>query len=361
MNAVPPKTRVRALVIDDSAYNRATIAQILEESQEVEVVGRAADGEEGLRLALELKPDVITLDLEMPRMDGFTFLRILMERQPTPVIIISSYSRKQNVFKALELGALDFIAKPTHHISPELSEIASELLSKVLMVRQLSFGVGRRPLAIDGAPGTTPAGAAGRALQTGLVAIGASTGGPPALQRLFQSLPRGLPLSYLVAQHMPEKFTQAFAERLARYTGLPVKEAEDGEEALPGRAYIAPGGRNLRLRWSADRLVLEVRPAPERAKYVPSIDELFSCAAEALGERTLAILLTGMGSDGCLGMRRVRERGGRTVAESQETAVIFGMPREAIDAGLVDRVLRLDEIPSEVERFSKKIQNGSQS
>mgnify|MGYP000132645845 CR=1 FL=1 len=352
-------SRLRALVIDDSAYNRATIAQILEESREVEVIGRAADGEEGLRLALELKPDVITLDLEMPKMDGFTFLRILMERQPTPVIIISSYSRKQNVFKALELGALDFIAKPTHHISPELSEIARELLAKVLMVRQLSAAAVRgRSMRATGAENAVPS-SASPALQAGAVVIGASTGGPPALQQLFQSLPRGLPLFYLVAQHMPEKFTQAFAERLARYCGLPVKEAEDAEEVQIGRAYIAPGGHDLRLGRRAERLVLEVRAADERAKYVPSIDQLFASAADVLGNRVMAVVLTGMGSDGCRGLRRVREVGGRTIAESQETAVIFGMPREAIEAGLADRVLRLEEIPAEVERFAARLTTGT--
>jgi two-component system, chemotaxis family, protein-glutamate methylesterase/glutaminase len=355
---------VRVLTIDDSAYNRMTIAEVLESSGEITVVGRAANGEEGLRQAFSLKPDVITLDLEMPKMDGFTFLRILMSRQPTPVIVISSYARKQNVFKALELGAVDFIAKPSRNISANLGSIRDELVAKVLMVRQLRIG-SVLPRILETAASPEPAGevppkeAAFQVSEMGLVVIGASTGGPPALQNIFQNLSRHLPLAFMVAQHMPENFTKAFADRLNRYTSLRVKEAEGCEVLEPGRVYIAPGGKNLKVAKSGKALVVQVQKAEQGTKYVPSIDELFRSAADAMGEKVMAILLTGMGSDGKDGIAAVKDGGGVTLAESQETAVIFGMPKEAIDTGKVDMVIRLDKIPSKVQRFALDMIEGS--
>jgi len=353
------KTRIRVLVIDDSAYNREAIVQMLESDPGIEVVGRATNGEEGLKEALALKPDVITLDLEMPKMDGFTFLRILMSRSPTPVIVVSSYSRKQNVFKALELGALDFIAKPTRYLSPELHKIRDEMLEKVLMVRQLfTSNIQMRVQERTTLAEVTDAGA-GPSREApprmGIVVVGASTGGPPALQTFLQMLPRDLPLAYLVAQHMPENFTRAFADRLNRYTSLEVCEASGGEEIVPGRVFVAPGGRNLTVVSKSGDLQCEVVESRKGAKYVPSIDALFRSAASLAGKRVLGILLTGMGSDGREGIRTIKQAGGRTVAESEETAVIFGMPKEAIDSGEVDVVLRLDEVAGEVVRFAEKL------
>lgn len=346
----------RVLVIDDSAYNRQAIVQMLESDPGIEVVGRAANGEEGLKQTLALRPDVITLDLEMPKMDGFTFLRILMNRTPTPVIVISSYSRKQNVFKALELGALDFIAKPTRYLSPELHKIRDELVEKINVVRMLRTPVqpvrfGESKARVDDQRSGAPAVVSGT--RPDLVVIGASTGGPPALQRLLQMLTRQVPVACLVAQHMPENFTRAFAERLDRYTGLVVREASGGEVLAPGSVYVAPGGNHLRVVRREAELITEVDRAGENDKYIPSIDLLFSSAADAAGSRVLAILLTGMGTDGCEGIRAVKAAGGRTVAESEETAVIFGMPKEAIASGEVDVVLRLEEIATEVVRFGQ--------
>jgi two-component system, chemotaxis family, protein-glutamate methylesterase/glutaminase len=346
---------LRILVIDDSAYNRQAIIEMLESSEDIEVVGLAANGEEGLKSALTLKPDVITLDLEMPKMDGFTFLRILMSRRPTPVIVISSYARKQNVFKALELGALDFIAKPTRYLSPELHKIRDELIEKVKMVRHLrSFAVQTKSAEktrLDRAPdelGEFPE----ESPQVALVVIGASTGGPPALQNLLQMLPPPLPAAYLIAQHMPENFTRAFADRLNRYTGLEVSEAQGGEQIVTGRVFISPGGQNLAVVRDGAVLKTVLEPAIENAKYTPSIDTLFTSAAAAMGKNVMGILLTGMGSDGKEGVRAIKNAGGKTLAESEETAVIFGMPKEAIESGQVDLVCRLDDIAGEVVRFS---------
>ena len=358
MSARSFKDRIRVLVIDDSAYNRQAIVEMLESDGGIDVVGRSANGEEGLKEALSLKPDVITLDLEMPKMDGFTFLRILMNRQPTPVIVISSYSRKQNVFKALELGALDFIAKPTRYLSPELHKICDELVEKVVMVRHLRASnlqvrvVERR--AVSQESGEAEPGEMAEILGMVLVVVGASTGGPPALQTFLQTLPRHLPVAYLVAQHMPENFTRAFSDRLNRYTGLEVSEARGGEVIEPGRVFVAPGGKNLKVVRQGAVLKTEVEEVEPGAKYVPSIDALLQSAAETMESKVMGVLLTGMGSDGREGIRAIKQAGGRTVAESEETAVIFGMPKEAIDSGGVDIVLRLDEMAGEVVRFAEE-------
>ncbi|MBW1811320.1 MAG: chemotaxis-specific protein-glutamate methyltransferase CheB [Deltaproteobacteria bacterium] len=349
---------LRILVIDDSAYNRQAIIEMIESCEDIEVVGMAANGEEGLKSALTLKPDVITLDLEMPKMDGFTFLRILMSRRPTPVIVISSYARKQNVFKALELGALDFIAKPTRYLSPELHKIRDELIEKVMMVRHLrSFSVqltSAEKIQPGMAPGE-PGEFSKESPRVALVVIGASTGGPPALQNLLQMLPPPLPAAYLIAQHMPENFTRAFADRLNRYTGLEVSEAQGGEQIVAGRVFISPGGQNLAVFRDGPTLKTVIQPAIENSKYTPSIDTLFQSAAEVMGRHVMGILLTGMGSDGKKGMRAIKNAGGKTLAESEETAVIFGMPKEAIESGQVDIVCRLDDIAGEVVRFSDMI------
>ncbi len=355
--------RIRVLVIDDSAYNRKALSELLSQSSEIEVVGTASDGKLGLQQVLLLKPQAITLDLEMPKMDGFTFLRILMSRQPTPVIVISSYSRKQNVFKALELGALDFIAKPSNIDGEELLEIRDELIEKLLMVRNLRVDTlqrvigplsSERSLFIELTPSPVEKTTAKSGI-LGVVAIGASTGGPPALQSIFQRLPPELPVCYLVSQHMPSNFTKAFAERLNRLSPLEIQEARGGEVLEAGKVFISPGGQNLKLVNISGKLYTLIDDPEKDAKYIPSISDLYKSVAVAAGNKVLAIQLTGMGSDGTDGIVAVKNAGGSTIAESDQTAVVFGMPKEAIATGQVDRVLRLDEIPGEVERFAGRL------
>jgi two-component system chemotaxis response regulator CheB len=348
----PGQRPIRVMVVDDSAPNRRALVAMLVAGADVEVVAGASDGEEGLREALRLRPDVICLDLAMPRMDGFTFLRLLMARQPTPVIVVSSFNRKADVFKALELGALDFIAKPEGPPG-RLSRIRAELLQKVRTVRALRIEtLERRAHDAEAAPEASPEPEA----SPRVACLGASTGGPPALQRILTDLPGNLPLAVLVAQHMPERFTRAFAERVARLADFRVAEAEDGQPLAPGRAYVAPGGRHLtveRTRSAAAPVRLRVgeRRAGER-RYCPSIDLLFESAARALGNRVCAVVLTGMGSDGRDGLRPVKEAGGLTLAESEESAVVYGMPREAVASGRVDEVLPLDAIAARLVRFA---------
>lgn len=337
-------SRIRVLVIDDSAYSRRTITRMLEEMPEVEVIGYATNGEEGMRRILDSRPDLVTLDLEMPVMDGFTLLRIIMSRNPLPVIVISSRSDDERVFKALELGALDFIAKPGGVISVELMNIRDDLHRKVRSVFSLNRSSMRTPLPSSPPP---PLSDGGRSL-IDILAIGASTGGPPALQRLLTSLPQKLPCGILIAQHMPEGFTHAFAERLNRLCPFPIREATDGEPVRTGEVLIAPGGKNMTVVRKEGGVIVALTDPPPFERYVPSVDRLFVSVAEIYGERTLALILTGMGSDGAEGVRAVKQRGGTVFAESEETAVVYGMPREAIATGVVDRVITLDTAASEI-------------
>ncbi|HUP49353.1 MAG TPA: chemotaxis response regulator protein-glutamate methylesterase [Thermoanaerobaculia bacterium] len=342
---------INVLVIDDSAYNRVTLSRMLESHREVRVAATAVNGEDGIKQLLRHRPDVVTLDLEMPVLDGFAFLRWTMANHPTPVIAVSSKGSDRSVFKALELGALDFIAKPGGRISPRLPEIEADLVRKVLQVVEVRMDNLRRRVKEDErheiAPVAMPAECAGG---IDLVAIGCSTGGPPALQYLFEALPE-LPVPFVVAQHMPPNFTHLFAERINKLTRYEVKEAGDGEVLRPRTVYIAPGGRQMEVRRSGETLEAGILDAAEDELHAPSVDRLFGSASDACGERLVAVVLTGMGDDGAKSMRRVRERGGRTIAESAETAIIFGMPAEAIKTGSVEEILPLREIPAAVARI----------
>jgi len=358
------KAPVRVLIVDDSAFNRQTIATLLTEAG-LQIVGRAGDGEEALRLAFQLQPDVITLDLEMPRMDGFAFLRLIMARQPTPVIVISSNASKENVFKALELGALDFVAKPQRQISSDLLTIKDELIAKVQLVTQLRMvaltdRASAKMLNTTGQiPAITAKPTATTAMVTRVVAIGASTGGPPAITQILGSLDPTFPAAVLVTQHMPTKFTRAFAERLDRVTNFRVREAEAGDVLTLGTVLIAPGNGSLQLRRSSPTEPLRVDIIPGNSsnyteRFVPSVDRMLESAAQALGPNVLGVILTGMGGDGVRGAKAVREKGGRMIVESQETAIIFGMPGEAIASGAVDEILPLPKIADAILRFGRR-------
>jgi two-component system chemotaxis response regulator CheB len=358
---------IRILVIDDSAFNRQTITAMLEGTPGFTVVGRAGDGEEGLKLAFQLQPDVITLDLEMPKMDGFSFLRLLMARQPTPVIVISGYATRENVFKALELGALDFVAKPSRTITPELRTIQEELLTKVRLVTQLrmvnltdratrsrTVGTMSGQFSPPPAPVTPPASRKEGVAPPRLIAIGASTGGPPAINRILVNLEPTLPVGIVITQHMPAKFTRAFAERLDRTTPWSVREAETGDALSQGCVLVAPGSGSLALKREGTTLRVEIIPPQPDDRYVPSVDRMLATAAAAMGGDMLGIVLTGMGGDGGRGVKAVKAAGGRNLAEAPETAVIFGMPQEAIATGAVDEVVALPNIPDAIARFAMK-------
>ncbi len=351
--------KLRVLVIDDSAYNRQIITDVLGAQPDFEIVGKADDGEQGLKLAASLKPDLITLDIEMPRMDGFTFLRLLMSQLPTPVIVISSHSKKQEVFQALELGALDFVAKPQRFLQPEVQNLKDDIVAKARAVQALQIIPFSKRTERARTPGEDSAAAAPSrkvapkpvTLQR-VVCIGASTGGPPALQSLLKVMNPASPCAILISQHMPEKFTKAFAERLNRVSPLEVSEAEDGVPVLPGHAYVAPGGAHLELAEDRSGLKLRLVKTVPDDHYVPSIDRLFASAAAQKTARVMAVVLTGMGADGKEGIQRVQAAGGRTVAESQESAIVFGMPKEAIQTGCVQDILALEVIIERVQAFA---------
>jgi two-component system, chemotaxis family, protein-glutamate methylesterase/glutaminase len=342
--------KVRVVVVDDSAYNRRAITRMLEELDGVEVVGYATNGEEGIRRVIDLTPDLVTLDLEMPRMDGFTMLRILMASFPVPVIVISSTHGDEKVFKALELGAVDFIAKPSSIISEELLQIQQDLHSKVEAVFKLNMARvqrSREPEPAEPEPEIAAPRVSGKG-NLDLVAIGSSTGGPPALQRIFASFKEPPSFAMVVSQHMPAGFTTTFAERLNRNSGFEVREARDGDEVVPGRALIAPGGRNLLLVKVGERTLVRVAQPGPKDRYIPSVDAMFCSCAEIYKSRMLAVVLTGMGNDGALGVREAKRLGAQVVAESEESAVVFGMPREAIATGVVDRVVHMDSMVREI-------------
>jgi two-component system chemotaxis response regulator CheB len=338
------------LLVDDSALSLGTLQGMLESTGDVEVVGQARDGEQALREAMALRPDAILLDLQMPRMDGFTFLRLLMAQRPTPVIVLSSNSRRGDVFRSLELGAVDFVAKPERS---GLEAVREELLAKCAMVRGLRL----ENLGSWSRPDRDPADPRPLVEPARLAVIGASTGGPQALQEVLAALPGDLPLGVLVAQHMPEKFTRAFAERLGRSSAFTVAEAAEGDLVAAGRVLIAPGGHHLVLRRERGTGTLRVALAPPEvggsARYCPSIDRLFTSAALAMPRRLCAVVLTGMGNDGAAGLRAVKAAGGLTLAESERTAVIYGMPRAAVATGMVDQSLGLSEIAGRLAAFAR--------
>jgi two-component system chemotaxis response regulator CheB len=343
----------RVLLVDDSDATRHAVGRILEGALNVVVVGVARDGEEALREVVRLKPDLIFLDLQMPRMDGFTFLRLLMARQPTPVVVVSSQTHRADVFKALELGALDFVAKPEGGAS--FDTIAQGLLEKCELLRSLKPENLHRPP--DHRRGRArPVSAA--LLDPRVIAVGASTGGPQALTRLLSALPADLDAAILVAQHMPERFTAAFAERLGRATAFSAKEAEEGDLLAPGRVLVAPGGRHLELRRVHDGALHAIVPAEERPPatrgHAPSVDRLFESVAREVGARACGVVLTGMGQDGRRGIQSLKARGALTLAESQESAVVYGMPQAAAESGALDELLPIEGLAARIAKFSRE-------
>lgn len=343
-------SRTRVLVIDDSAYNRRVLRRMLESEPAIDVLDAARDGEDGLKKALDLAPDVITLDLEMPKMDGFTFLRLLMSRRPTPVIVVSGRVDDQNTFLAMELGAVDFVAKPQNQISPELYDIAGDLVRKVLAARSVSLdrlsALAQRKapaIRIEPRPAATPARRDGT-----VVVVGSSTGGPTALQTLLSGFPESCPVPFLISQHMPPGFTKAFAERLNKTCALKVTEAAQNQELKAGHVLITPGGYHARLAGPRESARIRLERAVGGDMYVPSVDRLFESAAEVFGPATVGVLLTGMGDDGKKGSLAIKGKGGQAVAESEDTAVVFGMPREADRAGAIDLLAPIERLATEI-------------
>ncbi len=329
----------RALVVDDSSLNRRTIAAILQDIPGVSTVDVANDGADALRLVEANPPDFITLDLEMPRLDGFEFLQLLMDRHPLPVVVVSARSAKENIFRALELGAIDFVEKPHGEDAP-LEILRRQLAEKVAVIRQLAplplrrTSMGDFELEPD-ARSQCPSGHVSQGPPPDkVIVIGASTGGPKALVTLFRHMHEDIDAAIVIAQHMPPRFTRTFAARLDRTGVLNVVEARQHERLKRGHAYVCPGGRCIEIVPSDRGPALRVVAPSRGARYVPSVTQLFESAARVLGEKAIAVVLTGMGDDGAVGVRSISERGGSVLVEGPETAVVSGMPRAAQRSGV---------------------------
>lgn len=337
----------RVLVVDDSPYARQVLRRILEVDPLVSSVQGAGNGQVALKCALRSPPDLVTLDLEMPVMDGFTFLRLFRARSQAPVLVVSSHADLCNVERSLELGASGFVSKPENPYR-DLEAIAAELRMKLRQHCCLAAGSRQdeaRPSAKGGSSLPPP-----RRRGFPVVVIGSSSGGPPTLQYLLSGLPRDPRAAVLVAQHMPAGFTEAFARRLDTLLSVTVREGEAGDPVCPGEVLVAPGGAHLVVRGAGDAAVLDLIPARGES-CAPSVDRLFESAAQAFGPRLTAVVLTGMGRDGSQGVRRVKEAGGEVLAESEETAAIYGMPKQAAATGCVDRLLPLPELAVHLMRL----------
>lgn len=339
------KKPVRVLVVDDSALMRKLIPRILEQDKSVEVVGTAIDGHFALKKIEDLKPDVVTLDLEMPGMNGIDTLKTIMRQQrKLPVIVVSSHSTTgANItLKALGLGAFDFVAKPTS-VSSHMPEIAAELITKIHAAAQ-SGGMQSQFLPVESQPGQHTS--LRPIAPTHIVAIGVSTGGPNALQYLFSHLTADFSGSILVVQHMPDGFTELFAKRLDECCPIRVKEAQSGDLLVAGRALICPGNRHMKLmKLPLGNVALLSDEGPVNG-HRPSVDVMFRSVAEVFGPQAMGLLMTGMGEDGAAGLGEIRSSGGFTVAQSQQTCVVYGMPKAAIERGYAMRVADLQDMPN---------------
>jgi two-component system chemotaxis response regulator CheB len=334
-------SRVRVLVVDDSALMRKLIPQILARDSDIEVVGTAMDGAFGLKKVEELKPDVVTLDLEMPRMDGMEMLRQITRKSKVPVIIVSALTTEgaTATFKALALGAFDFVAKPRDAASVHMDEIAQDLILKIKAAAKSK--VPSTPV-LD-LPDRPPHKVARtRREPTKIVAIGISTGGPNALQYLLAKLPGDFAGTIVVVQHMPQGFTGMFANRLNECCAIDVKEAQSGDLLVAGRALICPGDRHIKVRRMPLGNTVVLADDPRVNGHRPSADILFRSVAHEFGSRSIGVLMTGMGEDGAAGLGLIKNAGGLTIAQNEESCVVFGMPKAAIERGHVTRIVPLD-------------------
>ncbi len=344
--------KIRVLNVDDSALMRQVLASLLAKDQEIEVVGSAPDPYIAREKIKALNPDVITLDVEMPRMDGITFLEKLMRGHPMPVVMVSSLTEAgcQTTLRALELGAVDFITKPKIDLREGMDEVAQDLIAKIKVAASARV----RPLLVKReasesetkyASRNTLHGSSSAMIKTTdtIIAIGSSTGGTEAVKDVLEVLPPNTP-PVLITQHMPERFTKTWADRMNGLCRISVKEAEDGDSVLPGHALVAPGGYHMALERSGARYTVRINQDPPVNRHRPSVDVLFASVARYAGANAVGVILTGMGGDGAKELLTMKQAGAFTIAQDEASCVVFGMPKEAIKAGAVDKVLPLGDI-----------------
>jgi len=366
--------KIRVLVIDDSALVRKLLTEILNSDPEIEVVGTAMDPEVARRKIKELNPDVLTLDVEMPKMDGISFLRHLMRLRPMPVLMVSSLTANgaEVTLDALAAGAVDFVCKPKIDVSATLQDYAAEITSKLkaaarvrvtaratvpapeAMVRPTPAGTGEERYAAT-VPIPRPSQSSHLRTTEKIIAIGASTGGTEAIKDVLVQLPPDCP-GTLVAQHIPPVFSSAFAKRMDQITDLTVCEAEHGQPVLPGHVYIAPGDRHLLLTRDGARYRCELSSGPLVNRHMPSVDVLFQSVARSAGRNGIGVILTGMGADGARGMAEMKQAGSITIAQDEKSSVVWGMPGEAVKLGAAGKVLPLDKIAAGIMLAVKELQ-----
>jgi two-component system chemotaxis response regulator CheB len=345
---------VTVLIVDDSAFMRNALTTMLGSDAEIKVIGTARDGVEAVEKTALLKPDIVTMDVEMPRMDGLEALRLIMDKTPVPVIMVSSLTTEgaHVTLDALDHGAVDFIPKNLSELSINIVKIKAMLIDKVKQIAKSGVAKRGRRSAAAARPADRP-----RVLPTlstgarrvSVVAIGTSTGGPRAIQEIIPRLPKDFPVPIVIAQHMPPNFTRPFAERLNQLSQIAVKEAEEGETLKPGVALVAPGRGHMRtVRHRGIETAVNISENREEFIYRPSVDYLMQSIAECFPGRALGVILTGMGSDGVKGLSALKQTGGRIFAQNEETCVVYGMPRAVVDAGIADKVLPIEEMAGEI-------------
>lgn len=362
---MPPTGKTRVLIVDDSSFMRMAIRSILAKDPTIDIVGTAADGMEGVEKAIALKPDLITMDVEMPRMDGIAALRQIMAKCPTKVIMVSTLTNEgaKSTFEALDAGAIDYIPKNVTDSSDAQNIFREELLRKIKEALKSRFGrVGLISPIVTVATANRPATAmvAPTRLSTKLsgkkinyVGIGASTGGPVALQEVLSRIPVNFPYGIIVGIHMPKAFTGPYADRLNAKCSMTIREAVDGDTLKPGVALICPGGMHTTLVRQGGQLVVKTVPTSSHPQYVyiPSVDLMLSSMAEATNGSMLGVILTGMGSDGFKGMQLLKQKGGVTIVQDEATSTIYGMPKACVEGGVADEILPLGQIGFEISKF----------
>ncbi|MEK5324644.1 protein-glutamate methylesterase/protein-glutamine glutaminase [Aeribacillus sp. FSL M8-0254] len=348
-------SRVKVLVIDDSAFMRKLISDLLLESPSIDVIGTAKNGKEGIEKIAELDPDVVTLDIEMPVLNGLDTLQIIMDKFPRPVIMLSSSTKEgaENTIKSLAFGAFDFIPKPSGSISLDIFKVKEELIAKVLAAKRAKEKVQMLKKEIDTFPRKEMMKEKShRQRKKSLIAIGTSTGGPSTLQKIVPCFPKNLNSPIFIVQHMPPGFTKSLAERLNEMSNIEVKEGEHQEIVRNGVAYIAPGGSHMKVMEKQGNLFIELDQSEKKRGHRPSVDVLFESLSNLKYYHTIACILTGMGSDGTKGLKALKERTDATgIAQSEKTSIIFGMPKSAIQANVVDYVEDLMEIPYLIQKL----------
>ncbi|MFW6113333.1 MAG: protein-glutamate methylesterase/protein-glutamine glutaminase [Actinomycetota bacterium] len=340
--------KIRVLIVDDSALVRKLLSDVISSDPGMEVVGTASNGVEAIKTVPKVRPDVVTMDIHMPEMDGLSALEYIMRKNPLPVVMLSALAQKgaASTLKALELGAVDFITKPSHFPSA-IREISEEVILKVRTAAQarksIMLGRPRKPArgGLSAREVTSP--------EKNLVIIGASAGGPKALSGIMPLFPEDTPAAVIIVQHMPGIFTRSFAERLSNNCKLPVKEAEEDDGLTPGRILIAPGGKDLIVsREGQGEGWVQLMNCRNKGGASPRIDTTMITAAEAYGSSSIGVIMTGMGSDGARGIERIKTIKGNTIAQSEESCLVFGMPKVAIEGGFIDWVVPLEKIPEKV-------------